>query len=99
MSTYHRSAADHAMLADSRASRDTGAAGHRAMRAYTYVVADLNLIIKLHAFFDHRIVQSPTIDRGIGTNLHIVADVYATNLGNLDPTTLIGRKTETVSAQ
>src|SRR5574340_1220178 len=48
-----RCAADHAVFAYARAAGDAGAAGNRSMRAYAYVVSDLDQVVQLDPVFDH----------------------------------------------
>src|SRR3990167_5694509 len=78
---------EHAMLADLGAAGNTHAGGHGGVIANLYVVSDLDLVIELHTVTDHGIGQGSAIHSSVHTDLHIVADQYATDLGNLVPDT------------
>src|SRR5580658_7946876 len=88
--------ANHAAGADAGTSGDAGTAGNRRVRTNMDVVADLDLIIELHTVADDRIVDRAAIDRGVGTNLHVIADAHTAHLWHLDPAIRIARQTETV---
>ena len=51
-----------------------------------HVVADLDLVVELHAVLDHRVVQRAAVDGGVGADLDVVADDHAADLRNLAPT-------------
>src|SRR3989441_8191518 len=62
-------------------------------------MSHLNQIIQLRSAFDARLSGRGAIDRGIRANLDVVFDHHATNLRNLQPTTLfVFGKSETVAA-
>src|SRR5207302_9856026 len=63
-----------------------------------HVVADLDLVIELHALLDHRVVDRAAVDRGVGADLDVVADVHAANLGDLDPAALVLGDADAVAA-
>src|ERR1700692_830768 len=91
-------AADHASLTDRRAPGNSHATRDGAMGPYGHVVADLYLIVQLHAIFHHRVVDGAPIDGGVCTDLHVVADPDAAHLRHLHPSPRVGRETETVGA-
>src|SRR5947208_2778425 len=74
------------------------AARHGGVRADAHVVPDLDLVVELHALFDHRVVDRAAIDRGVGDDLHLVADAHGSDLGNLDPAPGVLGDTEAVGA-
>src|SRR6266404_4146385 len=77
--------ADHAALTDRGASRNTGAGRNGGVRSDDHVVTDLDLIIQFYPILDDGIVDGPTIDRGVGADLHIIADSIPTRLPPLAP--------------
>ncbi len=93
-----RAAAHRAAGADFRAAGDADAAGHRGMCADPHVVADLDLVVELHAILDHRVVERAAVDGRVGADLDIVADEYAASLGDLDPGLPILREAEAIGA-
>src|ERR1700736_2195893 len=91
-------AADHASLADRRASGDPHATRDGCMGPYGHVVAHLYLIVQLHTMLHHRVVDGAPIDGGVRTDLHVVADPDAAYLRHLHPSPGVGRETEAVGA-
>ena len=47
------------------------------------VVGDLHQVVDLGALADHRVRQRAPVDRGVGADLHVVADDDAADLGHL----------------
>jgi hypothetical protein len=68
----HAGAANGAATPDAGTAGDPDTAGHRRMLTNTDVVTDLNLIVEFDAIADHRVVQSASVDRRIGTDFDIV---------------------------
>ena len=68
------------------------------MRADTHVVRNLYLVIQLHVFFDHGIVQRTAVYGRIGTDLDMVANDHAPDLRDLQPFSLFPRHAKTVGA-
>ena len=50
------------------------------MLADADVVPDLDQIVELHTIFDDRVVQSASVDAGIGSDFHIVTNTNNTEL-------------------
>src|SRR5260221_1654892 len=84
------------MAPDIGAAGDTHAAGHRGVRADARVVADLDLIVELHALLDDGVVERTAVDRGVGTDLDIVADAHRADLRDLDPAPVVVGDAEAV---
>jgi hypothetical protein len=85
-------------LTDSHTARYGGVSGNRRMFANTHIVADLNLVIELDARSNHGVLQTATIDRGVGADLDIVANVHRAQLRNLQPALAVFRETKTIRA-
>jgi hypothetical protein len=66
------------------------------VRTDVAVVADLDLIVELDAILDHRVIGGAAVDRGIGTDLYIVADEHAADLRNLVPASVLPREPEAI---
>src|SRR5258706_12383692 len=98
MAEDQRRAAKGAMAPDVGAAGDTDAAGHRGMRADARVVADLDLIVELHALLDDGVVERTAVDRGVGTDLDIVADAHRADLRDLDPAPVVVGDAKAVGA-
>ncbi len=63
-----------------------------------HVVPDLNEVVELHTVFNHRVLQSSTIDARVGADFHIVTNAHGPQLFDLDPSPLVGSKAKTVCA-
>ena len=97
--TEHDSAtADGASRADLGTARHAHTTGHGGVRADPDVVSDLDEVVEFDSITDHGVIQGTPVDTGIGTDLHIMADVYRAELFNLDPPPLMGGKTKTIGA-
>src|SRR6185295_4463730 len=73
-------AADLAALADRDATREADAGGHGGGRPDAAVVADLDLVIELHALFEHRVVDGAAVDGRVRADLAIGPDDDAADL-------------------
>src|SRR4029077_4865671 len=62
------------------------------------VVADLDLVVELHAFLDDRIVERAAVDRGGCADLDIIADPHAADLRDLHPAPVVVGDAEAVGA-
>src|SRR5262245_51389028 len=71
---HHCRAAERAVRADVGAAGDADAAGDGGVRADARVVADLDQVVQAGAFLDHGVAEVAAVDRGVGTDLDIVAD-------------------------
>ena len=91
-------AADLTMAADRRAAGNRGATRHYRMSANANVVANLNLIVELHARFNHGVLNRAAIDGGVGANLDVVFNSYTADLRNLQPSISLVCKAETIGA-
>ena len=72
-------------ITDSRRSRYADLGCNHAMRADLHVVRHLNEVIEFCSFADNRRPHRSAIDRGVGSNFHIILDYYAADLRNFDP--------------
>src|SRR5690606_38453519 len=97
--------ADHADAAVNGAvATDTGAAGnadtgrHRGVITNLHVVGNLDLVVQLDAVADHGVVDGAAVDGGIGTDLHVITNQHATDLGDLLPAAAIIGKAEALPA-
>ena len=59
------------------------------MRSDKCVMSDLDLIVYFYTLFEDRIFQCASIDSGVGTNFHIIANPHGTQLWNLHPYTVV----------
>jgi hypothetical protein len=66
------------------------------MAPYVHVVTDLHQVVEFDAVFDDRVAQCTTVDAGVGTNLHVVADAHSAQLLDLDPGTFFRRKAKAI---
>ncbi len=85
-------AADHAALADGDAAREAHARGHRRVRADVAVVSDLDLVIELHALFEHGVADGAAVDGGVAADLHIRPEDHAAHLRDREPATRVVRE-------
>ena len=72
------------------------ACGNRGVAADVDVVGDLDEVVELDPVFYHRIFQCASVYRGVGADLHIVADEDPTHLGDLDPDAIVVGNPETI---
>ena len=98
MTADHRAATDAAIAPNARTARDAYAASDGGMGADTAVVTDLNLIVQLHTFFKHRVIQRAAVDRGIGPHLDVVPDHDSADLWNLLPTAIFHGDSKAICA-
>ena len=98
MTQHDRAAAYCAVRAYGGAARNAGAAGHGSVFAHTDVMPDLDQVIKLDAVFQYGVLQRPTVNAGIGSDFHVVANEHAAQLLNLDPLPLVRRETKSIGA-
>src|SRR5690606_25490982 len=80
-----------AALANDGGTRHPHTGGHGGVVTHLAVMADHDLVIQFHAIAQHGILQRTAVYRGIGSDLDIIANEYATQLGNLGPTALAAR--------
>src|SRR5690606_29050215 len=83
---------------DLGAAGNTAATGHGGVVADLHVVRDHDLVIQLDAVADQRIGQCPAVDGGVRTDLDVIANGHATDLGNLLPDALLVGEAETLAA-
>ena len=95
---YHRCATKGTVPTNLRATRYTDATCHGSVGANHAVMRNLNLVIQLDAIFDHGVIQRAAVDCRVGTDLDIIANLYATHLGNLDPVAALIREAKAISA-
>ncbi|SPJ17513.1 hypothetical protein SBBP2_320023 [Burkholderiales bacterium] len=98
MPMNHGGTAQLAVAADDRAAGDSNASGNGRMRADVAIVSDLHLIVDLYPVADDRIAGGAAIDRRIGANFHVVANLHDSGLRNLDPTAVERGKPKAVGA-
>ncbi len=55
------------------------------------VVGDLGEVADFGSLFDHSVPQAATVDACVGTDLHVVANGNAANVGPLLPLVSLGR--------
>src|SRR5690606_18263213 len=94
-----RGAADQAIAADGGAAGHGRAAGHRGVRAYAYVVSDLDLVVQAHVLAEHGVVDRAAVDGGVRADLAVVADHHAALLRDLDPAPRVHRQAKAVGAE
>src|ERR1700752_2263541 len=81
------------ILKDGR-TRNTDLGYDDATSAEDNVVSDLHKIIEARTGADHRILRRSSIDRRIGTNLHIVFENNPTKLGSRQKSGIGGGKSK-----
>src|SRR5215470_190013 len=86
---------DDAVL-DGAATRDADLRSQQTVTPDRYVVRDLDEIVDLGALPDHGVPDGPAVDRRIGTDLDIVLDDDAPDLGNLMGSARPAHKAEAV---
>src|SRR5690606_25016153 len=91
-------AGNHAVAPDLGAAGNTAATGHGGVVADLHVVRDHDLVIQLDAVADQRIGQCPAVDGGVRTDLDVIANGHATDLGNLLPDALLVGEAEALAA-
>src|SRR5690606_31554005 len=94
MANHAHTAGDGAMATDAGAAGNTDAGRHGRVFTDLDVMGDLDLVIQLDAVADDGIADSATIDGGIGTDLHVITDQHAADLGDLLPTAAVVGKAE-----
>src|SRR5690606_1574343 len=62
------------------------------------VMADLHLVVDLHAIGNDRVAQRSAINAGVRADLDIIADLHTTQLLNLDPAPALIGKAKAVAA-
>ncbi len=98
MAEDHRAPADRAVRTDGRAAGNSCTASQSGVFANTDVVPDLNKIVEFDAVFDQRIVERAPVDAGVGANFDVVSDPHRSQLFDLFPSTIVGRKAESIRA-
>src|SRR5258705_3067022 len=93
-----RFASDDHEIAQHRAPRKTGLAGHDAVTSRYAVVPDLNQIINFGALAQHRVAERTAIDGGVGAQLHTVLNDHAAELRDFEMAVWPRRKAEAGSA-
>src|SRR5512135_3938933 len=96
MSQDARAATDAAIFSDGGAAGNPHAACNRGVSADAHVMRNLYLVVQLHVFFDHRIVQRAAVYGGVGADLDVVANDHAADLLYLQPAAAIPGHAETV---
>ena len=94
---YHRTTTDGAMRTNAGAASHTHAARHGRVRTHVDVVTNLNQVVQLHTVFNHRVGNRTSVDTGVGTDLHIIANAHCAELLDLDPALVFRGKTKTIS--
>src|SRR5580658_6763490 len=74
MSGDSRLRCDDAVIAETRAARETDLAHDQAMPAYRHVVGDLDKVVDLGALADDGWAERAAIDGGVGANLHVIVN-------------------------
>ena len=91
-------AAYRAVGADMCTAGNANTSGERRVHADAYVMANLHQIVQLHTVLDHRVLQSTTVDTGVGADFDIISDAYRAKLLYLLPATLVRRKAKAIGA-
>ncbi len=89
---------DLAALADRRASGDSRQSRDGCVRTHVYVMGDHDEVVELHALLDHGVLDSASVDRGVGTDLNIGADAHGAHLGHFYPAMLVGSESKAIAA-
>ena len=98
MTDHHHSPAQHATLANMRASGDAHAARDGRVIADVAVVRNLHLIVDFDAITDDGVVNCATINGGIGTDFNIVPNHHTADLRDFSPACLIRLETKAVGS-
>src|SRR5690606_22649130 len=77
-------ASQNAVVADTRAPRNTRLADQERVLADANTVGDLNLIVDFGAAADDRVAQGAAVDGHVAADFHVVANEDATYLWDLD---------------
>jgi len=77
---------------------DAGQGNDQTILPNFHVVGNLNQIIQLGTVTNECVAQCPTVNRGIGTNLHIIANLHTPQLRYFNPDPIIIGQTKTVTA-
>ena len=83
MAANSRLACQNAAVTDARRAGDANLRHDQAEATDFHVVPDLNEIVDLRSIADHRVVDAPSIHRGVGADLYVVPDNAPSNVGNL----------------
>jgi hypothetical protein len=89
---------DHDKILKPRAPRDPDLTGENAASPENDVVPDLHQIINHRASANHGVGSGSSIDRGVGADVHIIANQDPAELGDFDRTRPVRRETEPVLA-
>ena len=84
---------DHDKVLEPGAPRDPDLTGEDAASPESDVVPDLYQIINHRTWTDHGVGPRPAIDRGVGADVHIIADQDPPELRDFNRTRRIGRET------
>ena len=94
-----RAAADQHAVAQHDAAGQRHVRGERAVLAHLHVVAHVDLVVQLAAAPDARDVEARAVQRAVGADLHVVADLHRAHLRDLDvPAVLVLPVAEAVLA-
>ena len=98
MPVDYAGSADHAVTTNFQAARHNDATGNCRIVANHDVMCNLALVINDHTIANNSVIQRATINSSAGTDLHAIANNYATNLWDLHPVTTIVGITKAVCA-
>src|SRR2546422_15348 len=87
------------VVLDDDATGNAGAAADHAVFADHTVVADLDEVVDLGAPADAGLAETATINAGVGSEFHVVAEFDGADLRNLLPFAANGLEPETIRAQ
>jgi hypothetical protein len=79
-----RSATDHHTVAYCCTAGHPNLGNQNAMTPYAHIVANLNQIVDLGAFADHRVIKRTPIDGGVGTDFDMVLNDHTAYLRDLE---------------
>jgi len=96
MTDYADGAANHAPLADGRATGHPDAARQHGVRPDPDVMSNLDLVVELDAVLDDGVLDRTPVDRRVGPDLDVIADADGPDLGHLHEAVAIWREAEAV---
>ena len=85
MSVNHGGTANHATSAYARTAGDANTPGNGRVIANANVVRNLDEVVNLHAIADHSVLDCATVNRGVGTDVYIVAYNHRADLSDFAP--------------
>src|SRR5665647_788581 len=97
MPEHNGATAQSAMGSDGGAAGHTDTARHGRVFANVNVVTNLDQVVEFDAVFDDRVLQSTSVDAGVGANFNIIANPDSAQLFNFFPSACIRSKAKTIS--